>query len=211
VTDLLVSFLYIEKYPLNFTNKLFNPFFLERLHNQPEEDIAQSRQMLKLFDTSMKLECRHYGGPYLPKETHYRRIHEDMRIQRLTGSLLDPLADIVGDMSRLGRSVVLSSLPLHHLYKADIMIYPSQAASLLRFGFKTNNSANVALLVMVPDHYDRTGENLLGPQVMRIRQLKLMGFKVMVVNYATASKLQVHPKQLREYLQDCYTAAGKES
>ena len=37
--------------------------------------------MLKLFDTSMKLECRAYGGPYLPKETHYRNIHQDMRVQ----------------------------------------------------------------------------------------------------------------------------------
>ena len=37
IINMLVSFLYIERYPLNFTNKLFNPYFLERLHNQPEE------------------------------------------------------------------------------------------------------------------------------------------------------------------------------
>ena len=35
--NMLVSFVYIERYPLNFTNKLFNPYFLDRLHAQPEE------------------------------------------------------------------------------------------------------------------------------------------------------------------------------
>ena len=42
---------------------------------------------------------------------------------------------------------------------------------------------------------------------MRIRQLRKMGFKVMVVDYSQASRLQVHPKQLREYLQECYMEA----
>ena len=35
--SMLVSFIYIERYPLNFTNKLFNPLFIDRLHSQPEE------------------------------------------------------------------------------------------------------------------------------------------------------------------------------
>lgn len=210
IIELLVSFLYIEKYPLNFTNKLFNPFFLDRLHHQKEDAIALSRQHLKLFDTSMKLECPSYGGPYLPKDTHYRQLFQDMRIQRLAGNLLDPLADLVGDITRLGRSVVLSSLPLHPLYIVDLMVYPSQAAALLRFGFRTNNSSIVAILIIMPEHYDRSGENLVGPQVMRKRQLKSMGFKVMTVDYNTANKMLVHPKDLREYLQTQYTEALKE-
>jgi hypothetical protein len=40
---------------------------------------------------------------------------------------------IGGDLSRLGSQVVLSALPLHPLYIVDIMIYPSQAASFLRY------------------------------------------------------------------------------
>ena len=51
IIQLLVSFLYIEKYPLNFTTKLFSPYFLDRVHTQPEADIFLSRQQLKLFDT----------------------------------------------------------------------------------------------------------------------------------------------------------------
>ena len=80
--NMLVSFVYLERYPLNFTNKLFNPYFLDRLHAQPEEVglsqmqefplrvslqvihslvfqlIALSRAELKLFDSAMNLSCR---------------------------------------------------------------------------------------------------------------------------------------------------------
>ena len=48
--ELLNSFLYIEKFPLNFSAKLFNPYFLDRLHSQQEHEVALSRQELKLFD-----------------------------------------------------------------------------------------------------------------------------------------------------------------
>ena len=81
---------------------------------------------------------------------------QDMRVVRLSGKLLDPLADVVGgDVTRLGRLVVLSSLPLHPLFIVDLMIYPSHTASLNRFGFKTNNSSNTAVLILTPEDYDR--------------------------------------------------------
>jgi len=209
IINLLVSFLYLGKLPINFTRKLFNPFFLERLHNQPEDLVAISRQQLKLFDTTMKLECRGYDGPFLPKDKHYRSLSSDSRIIRTASKLLDPLADVVGDITRIGKSVVLSSLPLHPLYIVDMMVYPTHAASLLRFGINTKNNGNVAVLILTPEHYDRTGEHLVGSQAMKVRQLRIMGFKVMLVNMQTVNKLMMHPKQLREYLQTLYLAACK--
>jgi hypothetical protein len=53
-------------------------------------------------------------------------------IQRLANQLIDPLADVIGDVKRIGKSVVLSSLPLSSLYIIDLMVYPSVAASVLR-------------------------------------------------------------------------------
>jgi len=207
--NLLVSFLYIEKLPINFTRKLFNPFFLDRLHSQPDDLIAVSRQQLKLFDTTMKLECRGYEGPFLPKDTNYRQMNIDSRIIRTASKLIDPMADVVGDITRLGKSVLLSSLPLHPLYVVDMMVYPTHAASLLKFGINTKNNGNVAVLILAPEHYDHSGDHLVGSQAMRVRQLSVMGFKVMCVNMLMANKLMMHPKQLREYLQKLYTAACK--
>lgn len=42
---------------------------------------------------------------------------------------------------------------------------------------------------------------------MRVRHLKVMGFKVMVVKLSLASQLLMHPRKLREYLQEQYQEA----
>ncbi len=34
VLSLLLSFVYIERYPLNFVRRIFNPIFMDRLHSQ---------------------------------------------------------------------------------------------------------------------------------------------------------------------------------
>ncbi len=67
--DLLLSFVYIERYPLNFVRRLFNPHFLDRLHEQDTADVAYSRAQLSLFDAVMCMEARNYGGPFLPKDS----------------------------------------------------------------------------------------------------------------------------------------------
>jgi len=205
--NMLVSFLYIEKFPINFTSKLFNPYFLDRLHSQPNDVVSVSRNQLKLFDTSMKIECRGYEGPYLPKETQARSLVMDSRIKRMTNKLIDPLASIVGDIKRISLSVVLSSLPLHPLYVVDMMVYPSASAQLSRFGIHTNNSSNLAVLIHTPEHYDSSGQFLVGSQSMRVRQLTVMGFKVMCVNMSKANQLMMQPSKLEHYLQTLYNQA----
>ena len=88
------------------------------------------------------------------------------------------------------------------------MIYPSHAASLTRFGFQTNNTSNVAVLINTPEHYDRSGQHLVGSQALRVRQLAVMGFKVMNINMNKANKLMVHPNKLKDYLQRLYQQAN---
>jgi len=209
VIQLLISFLNLEKYPLNFTNKLFNPYFLDRLHNQEEKDIFTSRQQLKLLDTGMKLECRGYGGPYLPKDKSFIQVALDSRIRRMANALFDPIGSMLEDYSRVGTHVVLSSLPLHPSFIVDMMIYPTRKEAMLRFGFKTQNSSNIAVLIQLPEHYDRSGAHLLGDQVLRIRHLRTMGFRVMRIDYSTVNKLQNKPAQLKVYLEAQYNKAVK--
>ena len=54
----------------------------------------------------------------------------------------------------------------------------------------------------------RSGEHLMGSQTMRVRLLKMMGFKVMMVKLQLASQLLIHPRKLREYLQEQYREAN---
>ena len=208
IINLLLTFVYIERYPLNFVRKLFNPYFMDRLHNQQETDIFKSRATLKLFDVAMKQESIHYNGPYLPRDTNYKFMPMDLRLSRMANNLLDPMADIVGDIKRIGKSVVLSSLPLNPIYVVDMMIYPSVAASLLRFGFRSNNNKDITTIVIhPPEHYDRTGKNLIGHQAMRIRHLKKMGFRIMELKYSDLYKLKKEPRKLREHLSSKYYEA----
>ena len=207
IINLLLSFIYIERYPLNFVRKIFNPYFMDKLHNQKESDIFASRANLKLFDVAMKQESIHYNGPYLPRDTNYKFMPMDLRVNRMANKIVDPMADIVGDIKRIGKSVVLASLPLNPIYVVDLMVYPSVAASLLRFGFRSNNKDITIVVIHPPEHYDRKGEHLTGHQAMRIRQLKRMGFRVMEVNHDTVDNLKKNPKQIREYLSGKYYKA----
>ena len=68
-------------------------------------------------------------------------------------------------------------------------------------------SSDVGVLLLSPEQLDRTGQHLVGLQAMRVRPLKLMGFRVMLVDMSKANKLQMHPKHLREYLQTQYSEA----
>merc|ERR1719470_320281 len=120
---------------------------------------------------------------------------------------MDPMADVVGNITRLVKSVVLSSLHVHPPYVVDMLVYPTHAASLLKFWFNTNYSSNVAVLGLIPEHYDQSGEHLVGSQAMRVTQLAIMGFKVMCVNMQVANKLMMHPSKLKEYLKKLYPGA----
>lgn len=198
--------MYIEKYPLNFATKLFNPYFLDRLHSQQHEEVQLSRRELKLLDAGLKLGCHSYGGPYLPKDTSLRQLNLDFRVRKTAKRLFEPLGEVIGNFDRIGTQVLLSSLPLHPSFVCDMMIYPTRAAALLRFGFKTQNSSNIAVLILLPEHYDRTGEHLLGPQLQRIRHLKTMGFRVMTVDY---DKVQspISQEKLKDYLRKRFNLA----
>ena len=62
IVRLLLSFVYIERYPLNFVRKLFNPYFLDRIHDHAMEDVHLARHYLTLFDVAMNIDSPVYGG-----------------------------------------------------------------------------------------------------------------------------------------------------
>ncbi len=68
IVDIVLSCLYLEKYPVNFVQRIFNPYFLDVLHSTtPLDEHPKLRSDLKLFDTGMSIECDSYNGPMLPK------------------------------------------------------------------------------------------------------------------------------------------------
>ena len=73
------------------------------------------------------------------------------------------------------------------------MLTPSATdIDVARFGRYTDNSQNVAVIVHTDEHFCRGDEGqLVGPQAMRKRVLKRMGFRLMEVESSAIARLRV--------------------
>lgn len=201
IIDIMLCCVFLEKYPINFVRRIFNPYFLDALHSSnPPERLHKIRSDLKLFDTSLTLECKHYNGPLLPKDNHAKTIWQDGRIKRILNQISDELAAIAGGSDCLSKSVVLYQLPINELYIVDALFHPKGMGNMWNFNVRKERNIHVAVLVHLPEHFDSTGEFLIGPQSMRIRHLRKMGMKVVTLDYEKLTRLKVYPKDLNKYL-----------
>ncbi|XP_067001528.2 FAST kinase domain-containing protein 3, mitochondrial [Anabrus simplex] len=209
--DIMLACVYLEKHPINFVKKIFNPYFLDRLHSYKDGTALElMRAKLKIFDTAMTLECPQYQGPLLPREYSTRSIWQDGRIKRMINSLYDTVTVIAGSSDRVSISVVMSQLPVTELYVVDILLHPrGMGPSMLNFNLKKDRNLYIALLIHVPEHYCSQGTHLLGPQVMKKRHLRRLGLRVADLEYTKLAKLKVHPKSLEEYVLERLEAAEK--
>ena len=71
---LLLTFAFLDHFPIHLINKAFSPFFLDRLHTQTPEVITKSLQNLKVLEAVMYLKDLQYDGPFLPLKQEKREI-----------------------------------------------------------------------------------------------------------------------------------------
>lgn len=199
--DMLLSCVYLEKYPLNFVKKVFNPYFLDRLHScKSDESIQAMRTKLKILDFSMALECASYRGPLLPKDNSASSVWNDGRAKRILNFISMNLSEFTGRMNRMSFMVKLPQVPLSDLYIIDVLIYPNNVRSAMNF--LRDRDLYTAVLIIMPEHYCNDGKKLIGPQVMRKRHFRKLGLKVVTLDYGTLARYKVHPVDLNEYLRE---------
>lgn len=199
ILDILLSCIYLEKYPLNFVTNVFNPNFLERINIS--EKSHKLRCKLKLLDTAMTLECKAYKGPLLPKYRTSQPYWYDGRIKRLVNHIRENLNFIAGGEDSWSTFVMLPNIFASNLYIVDLMIHPKGLRnSILSLNLIKDRNVNVAVLINLPDHFCSKGETLIGPQSMRIKHLRLMGVKVVSLKYEILYKLSIHSKALNNYI-----------
>lgn len=201
VVDIVLSCLYLEKYPVNFVQRIFNPYFLDVLHSTtPLSEHPKLRSDLKLFDTGMSIECDGYNGPMLPKDHSAKSIWQDGRIKRIVQNLTDEWTIISGGNNKFTKFAVHQQLPLNPLYIIDLLIHPAGMGRLWSFNTHTDRNVHVATIIHLPEHYDATKQHLIGPQSMRIRHFRRLGLKVVTLDYEMLAKLRVHGNELHKYL-----------
>merc|ERR1711970_471343 len=90
---------------------------------------------------------------------------QDTRVSNTVTKIVDILTEVLEDRDVVTSSnVVLPTFHQHPLYVVDIFI----------------DTSNIAVIVVPAEHFDSSGEILLGRQAMRVRHLRTMGgYKVM--------------------------------
>lgn len=201
--DVLLSCIYLQRYPVNFIPRIFSPHFLHRLSSQGPEQVESCRQKIKLLDAAMSLECTQYGPSHiLPKDIQAKSICRDGRVTRLANDLTIPLQAFCGPHMSVHTSVVLRNLPLSELFVVDLLIAPAEETPHYRYGKDRSyyNCSTVAITIHPPDHYVGKERRLIGSQAMRDRHLRMMGFNVAHFAWEDVVKVLTRKEQLHAFL-----------
>lgn len=199
--DVMLTCVHLSKYPLNFVQRIFNPYFLDQMHTRtPLHLHPKLRSDLKLFDTAMSIECPEYTGPMLPRDHSAKTVWQDGRIKRIVQNLNEVWTTVAGGENQFSKQVVHQQLPFNPLYIIDVLVHPAGMGQLWNFNVHTDRNVYAALLIHLPEHYDSSGQHLCGAQAMRIRHLRQLGLKVVQLNFERLNKLRVHSVELREYV-----------
>uniref|UniRef100_A0A8D8VAM1 FAST kinase domain-containing protein 3 n=1 Tax=Cacopsylla melanoneura TaxID=428564 RepID=A0A8D8VAM1_9HEMI len=200
--DVMLACVYLKNYPLNFVDKVFNPFFLDRLQVKDDFNKNQIQRMkLKVLDTALHIECPLYQGPMLPRDYSPTMPIVDQRIKRICHKIQPHINTMIGFSDRISFNVLPPFLPMSDIYVIDVLVHPSFMGRTM---FKMNlaqDNLYTAILVHIPEHFCSDGQ-LIGAQAMRIRHLKSKGFKVVTLEHKILSKLVMYPKELINYISE---------
>lgn len=204
--SMLLNCIYLKKYPLNFINKVFNPYFLDRLHSyKNKETVVLSRSKLQVLDIAMTLECSQYEGPVLPKPFNSPPIWQDGRVKRMTNYIRSTLEEIAGGPNKVAYNLIPAKLPSIDIYVIEALILNKPLALNMwpRFiNLDKDYNMHTAVLIHPPEHYCSLGLYLSGKQEMRKRHLRHLGLKVVSLDVNEIAKLRVHPKALKNYIEE---------
>lgn len=207
--DILLSCTYLERYPIKLLDKVFSSYLMDRLQTQRDAPIVNRlKTKLKLFDATMSLECKDYRGSPINLDRNTKSLNLDMRIRGIINKIHKPLAHLVGGEHKLSRSVVLSRLPLINFYILDILIHPLlRSTPVFNLNLHKKRNVNTAILIHLPEYYCWNTRHLIGPQIMRKRQVRRLGFRVTHLDYAKLAELVDQDDKLLSYLSQSLDAA----
>lgn len=209
ILDIFLSCMYLEKYPVKYLDRIFSSYLVNRLEVQKDAPIVNRlKTKLKLFDASMSLECKDYQGGPINLDRNAKSLDLDIRIRSIINKIYKPLAHLIGGEQKLSRSVVLNKLPLINFYVLDILIHPPLKSTLVfSLNLHKKRNINTVILIHLPEYYCWNTQFLIGPQIMRKRQIRKLGFRVTCLDYAKLVKFIDHDDKLLSYLSQSLDAA----
>lgn len=209
ILDILLSCTYLERYPIKFLDKVFNSYIVNRLQSQRDALLVNRlKTKLKLFDATMSLECKDYQSSPVNLDCNTKSLSLDTRIRGIINKIHKPLAHLVGGEHKLSRSVVLNRLPLINFYILDILVHPLlRSTSVFNLNLHKKRNVNTAILIQLPEYYCWNTRLLIGPQIMRKRQIRKLGFRVTCLDYAKLTEVVDQDDKMLSYLSQSLDAA----
>lgn len=199
IVDIMLATVYLELFPVNFIDRVFNRHFMHLLHSTtPMNELPMVREKIKLLDIALTLESTAYKGPLLPRQIG-NQVNIENRVKRIINDNMDVITTVAGGTTSYSTYCMPHQLPECTLYAIDILFHPP-GFSLLNYNKTKDRNVLVAALIHLPEHYDASGSYLIGEQQMRIRHLRHIGLKVVSLQYTQLTKLSMHRKELYEYI-----------
>ena len=195
--ELLLGCIYIQKYPLNLTHRIFSPYFFNRMNYLKQRETKDTLMMLRVLDKALMVESPCYNGPNILRKSSQGTywLHRDARISCTLDQISNILSDIAGDSQRVILSVPLKGFPSADLYKIDAVI-----EKVTQDSDTSEVSHLYALLIHPPEHYNITQTNLIGSQAMKVRHLKREGYRVVHLNLDALNSYYKNPKKVKSYI-----------
>ncbi|XP_018023576.1 FAST kinase domain-containing protein 3, mitochondrial [Hyalella azteca] len=206
--DLLMTCVYLERYPLNFIDKVYHPFFFQRLEVLSPNDIKQTRTKLRILDKALSLETSCHKKRVVSKSFASNGwMFRDVRIAKCVNQIRHVVEDIAGSANRVHTAVSPTGFPFVSFYKVDCLVDLSIKSEVFESLMPDDCNERFALLIHLPEHYDVSRRHFLGPHAMKIRQLNVAGFKVVNLDYENIQKLLFNSPALKSYLLNSMTEA----
>ncbi|XP_075683030.1 FAST kinase domain-containing protein 3, mitochondrial [Rhinoderma darwinii] len=198
--NLLHSFTLIQRFPVNFFEKVFSPYFIEQLQDQNGNlDPCVLSQLTQLYLTVI-LECPFYKGPKLfPK---YRQKYFTTSGYSLETEVNPFMYRKVkkGLIGLLGAKMYFASQVISpHGYILDIEIGLDENGFVLPHCILKKSSKRIVLCMDDEKHFCFNSHNLLGKEYIKQRHLKLLEYKVVQIPFYEIDNLH-NNEEVVEYL-----------
>ena len=199
--DILLTYIYAGKYPENLINEKFETRMRRVLRKNNKSTRALRRKLL-ILDSVMALECENYGKrkfPWIENESPKPTLL-DLRIRQIINKIRIQLSTLVGGPEKIGVGMMLGGLPPIDFYNVDIIVYPNSIRSPIVDLKSEKINKCKAVIINLPEHLTFGKKNLIGPQLMRMRILRKLGFKIVSLDYETLFRMKKYSIEMTNYL-----------
>ncbi|KAM6934056.1 FAST kinase domain-containing protein 3, mitochondrial-like [Xenentodon cancila] len=207
--DMLHACIHLERFPVNYINKIFSPYFLQKLQAQGEPMDKNALRQLTQLQLCTSLECTYYWGPRLPFFQHVKtfssadQAFETPMDNQFYKRVKGPLAQLLGGEFYSTR--ILTSIG----YTVDVEISLDGNGFILPLSQWEQTYKRIALCLDGQNRFCSNTQHLLGKEATKRRHLCRTGHEVVQIPYFEFEQLRTQEEQVQYLHSKIFPAISK--